>query len=85
MTPAEQSRHAAEICALAPVVPVLVLVAIALPSISLLAKQYESPPEDAVTIELLGCVAPVPYWPENAVVSFRSKTNPRRPVTASTD
>jgi len=35
-------------------VPVLVLVAIALPSISLLAKQYESPPEDAVTIKVTG-------------------------------
>lgn len=35
-------------------VPVLVLVAIAIPSISLLAKQYESPPEDAVTIKVTG-------------------------------
>lgn len=36
------------------VVPVLILVAIAIPSISLLAKQYESPPEDAVTIKVTG-------------------------------
>ena len=35
-------------------VPVLVLVAIALPSISLLSKQYESPPEDAVTVKITG-------------------------------
>ena len=35
-------------------VPVLILVAIAIPSISLLAKQYESPPEDAVTIKVTG-------------------------------
>ena len=35
-------------------VPVLILVAIAIPSISLLTKQYESPPEDAVTIKVIG-------------------------------
>ncbi|WFL77594.1 cytochrome c oxidase subunit II [Altererythrobacter arenosus] len=35
-------------------VPVLVLVAIALPSISLLAKQYETPPADAVTVKVTG-------------------------------
>ena len=35
-------------------VPVLILVGIAVPSISLLADQYESPPEDAVTIKVPG-------------------------------
>ena len=35
-------------------VPVLVLIGIALPSISLLAKQYETPPEDAVTVKVTG-------------------------------
>jgi cytochrome c oxidase subunit 2 len=35
-------------------VPVLILVGIAIPSISLLADQYESPPEDAVTIKVTG-------------------------------
>jgi len=35
-------------------VPVLVLVAIAIPSITLLARQFESPPEDAVTIKATG-------------------------------
>ena len=35
-------------------VPVLILVAIAIPSISLLARQYESPPEDAVTVKVTG-------------------------------
>ncbi|AKM07456.1 Cytochrome c oxidase subunit 2 [Pelagerythrobacter marensis] len=35
-------------------VPVLILVAIAIPSISLLSKQYESPPEDAITIKVTG-------------------------------
>src|SRR3546814_12066486 len=36
------------------VVPVLILVGIALPSLNLLAKQYETPPEDAVTIKATG-------------------------------
>lgn len=35
-------------------VPVLILVGIAIPSITLLARQYESPPEDAVTIKATG-------------------------------
>lgn len=35
-------------------VPVLILVGIALPSLNLLAKQYESPPADAVTIKATG-------------------------------
>lgn len=35
-------------------VPVLILVGIAVPSISLLAKQYETPPEDAVTVKAIG-------------------------------
>jgi cytochrome c oxidase subunit II len=36
------------------VVPVLILVVIAIPSISLLARQYESPPEDALTVKVTG-------------------------------
>lgn len=35
-------------------VPVGILVVIAIPSITLLARQYESPPEDAVTIKATG-------------------------------
>ncbi|MFZ1743107.1 MAG: cytochrome c oxidase subunit II [Pontixanthobacter sp.] len=35
-------------------VPVLVLVGIAIPSITLLSRQYESPPENAVTIKATG-------------------------------
>jgi len=35
-------------------VPVLILVAIALPSVNLLLKQYESPPKDALTIKATG-------------------------------
>lgn len=36
------------------VVPVIVLLVIAVPSIQLLAKQYETPPEDAVTVKVTG-------------------------------
>ncbi|MEL6528592.1 MAG: cytochrome c oxidase subunit II [Pseudomonadota bacterium] len=36
------------------VVPVLILVVIAVPSITLLARQYETPPENAVTIKATG-------------------------------
>ena len=35
-------------------VPVLILVVIAIPSIRLLSKQYEPPPEDAITIKATG-------------------------------
>jgi len=35
-------------------VPVLILVGIAIPSISLLAKQYEVPPKDALTVKVTG-------------------------------
>lgn len=36
------------------IVPALILVVIAVPSITLLARQYETPPEDAVTIKATG-------------------------------
>ncbi|MWV28538.1 cytochrome c oxidase subunit II [Erythrobacter sp. GH3-10] len=36
------------------VIPVLILVVIAVPSISLLAEQYKTPPEDAITIKANG-------------------------------
>ncbi len=36
------------------VIPVIILVVIAVPSISLLAKQYETPPADAITIKANG-------------------------------
>ncbi len=36
------------------IVPVIILVVIAVPSISLLARQYETPPEEAVTIKAIG-------------------------------
>ncbi|MBX7540992.1 cytochrome c oxidase subunit II [Qipengyuania sp. GH29] len=36
------------------VVPALILLGIAIPSISLIAKQYETPPKDAITIKAIG-------------------------------
>ena len=36
------------------VVPVIILVIIAVPSITLLARQYEEPPEDAITVKAVG-------------------------------
>lgn len=36
------------------VIPVIILVVIAVPSITLLARQYQSPPEDAITIKANG-------------------------------
>ncbi len=36
------------------IVPVIILVIIAVPSISLLARQYETPPENAITIKATG-------------------------------
>ncbi len=36
------------------IIPVLILVAIAVPSLTLLARQYETPPEDAVTVKAIG-------------------------------
>ncbi|MEP3049974.1 MAG: cytochrome c oxidase subunit II [Erythrobacter sp.] len=36
------------------IVPVIILVVIAIPSISLLARQYETPPENAITIKATG-------------------------------
>ncbi|MEL6237444.1 MAG: cytochrome c oxidase subunit II [Pseudomonadota bacterium] len=36
------------------ILPVLILVVIAVPSISLLAQQYETPPEDAITVKAIG-------------------------------
>ncbi len=36
------------------IVPVIILVAIAIPSITLLARQYETPPADAITVKATG-------------------------------
>lgn len=54
-------------------VPVLVLVVVAVPSIDLLAKQYAPPPADAVTVKVTGYQW---YWgyeyPDHAVPEFVS-------------
>lgn len=36
------------------IIPALILVVIAVPSLSLLARQYETPPEDAITVKAIG-------------------------------
>ena len=51
---ASKTTHNTVIEVIWTLVPVLILVAIAIPSISLLARQYESPPEDAVTVKVTG-------------------------------
>jgi len=54
-------------------IPVLILVVIAVPSLLLLSKQYESPPEDAVTVKVTGYQW---YWgyeyPDHGVGEFVS-------------
>lgn len=54
-------------------VPVLVLIGIAIPSISLLSQQYRSPPRDAVTVKITGNQW---YWsysfPDNGDFTFDS-------------
>jgi cytochrome c oxidase subunit 2 len=49
-----KTSHNTTIEVLWTVVPVLILVLIAIPSITLLARQYDSPPEDALTIKATG-------------------------------
>ncbi|HAU23014.1 MAG TPA: cytochrome c oxidase subunit II [Erythrobacter sp.] len=66
------------------VVPVLILVGIAIPSINLLAKQYESPPEDAVTIKATGYQW---YWgysyPDNGGIEIISNMLPEADAIAN--
>lgn len=54
-------------------VPVLILVGVAVPSIDLLAKQYKSPPADALTVKITGNQW---YWsyayPDNGEVEYDS-------------
>ncbi|MCB2051854.1 MAG: cytochrome c oxidase subunit II [Novosphingobium sp.] len=55
-------------------VPVLILVGIAIPSIDLLAKQYKSPPADAVTVKITGNQWFWTYsFPDNGDAEFDSK------------
>ncbi|MFA7595654.1 MAG: cytochrome c oxidase subunit II [Novosphingobium sp.] len=55
-------------------VPVLILVGIAIPSIDLLAKQFKSPPANALTVKLTGSQWFWTYsFPDNGEVEFDSK------------
>ncbi|BDI60659.1 hypothetical protein MACH05_12190 [Qipengyuania nanhaisediminis] len=49
-----KTTHNALIEVIWTVVPVIILVIIAVPSITLLARQYETPPEDAITVKAVG-------------------------------
>lgn len=51
---ASKTTHNTAIEVIWTIVPVIILVVIAVPSITLLAAQYETPPEDAVTIKATG-------------------------------
>ena len=64
-------------------VPVLILVGIAVPSIDLLAKQYKSPPADALTVKITGNQWFWTYgYPDNGEVEYDSKmlNEPNQPV-----
>ncbi len=63
--------------------PVLILVGIAVPSIDLLAKQYKSPPADSLTVKVTGNQWFWTYsYPDNGEVEYDSKmlNEPDRPV-----
>ena len=65
------------------VVPVLILVGIAIPSISLLAKQYESPPEDAVTVKVTGYQWNWGYeFPDHGVAEFMKRRRLDSPASS---
>ena len=53
-TVASRTSHNTLIEVIWTVIPVLILVVIAVPSITLLARQYQSPPENAITIKANG-------------------------------
>ena len=64
-------------------VPVLVLVAIAIPSIKLLSDQYESAPEDAVTIKATGYQWNWGYeYPDNGISEYISNMLPEEEANA---
>lgn len=66
------------------VVPVLILVGIAIPSISLLAAQYESPPEDAITVKVTGYQWNWGYeFPDHGVAEFISNMMPEDEAKAA--
>ena len=66
------------------VVPVVILLAIAVPSIGLLADQYKPAPKDALTVKVTGYQW---YWgyeyPDNAIPEFVSNLLPRDKAEAN--
>ncbi|WP_313809259.1 cytochrome c oxidase subunit II [Sphingobium sp.] len=66
------------------VVPVVILLAIAVPSIGLLADQYKPAPKDAVTVKVTGYQW---YWgyeyPDNAIPEYVSNLLPRDKAEAN--
>ena len=66
------------------VVPVVILLAIAIPSIGLLADQYKPAPKDALTVKVTGYQW---YWgyeyPDNAIPEFVSNLLPRDKAEAN--
>lgn len=65
-------------------VPVLILVGIAVPSISLLASQYESPPEDAITMKVTGYQWNWGYeFPDQGVAEYISNMMPEDEARAA--
>lgn len=66
------------------VVPVLILLAIAVPSIGLLADQYKPAPKDALTVKVTGYQW---YWgyeyPDNGVAEYVSNMLPREKAEAN--
>lgn len=65
------------------IVPVLILVGIAIPSISLLAKQYELPPEDAITFKATGYQWNWGYeFPDHGVGEYISNMMPEEEAKA---
>jgi cytochrome c oxidase subunit II len=59
------------------ILPVIILVIIAVPSITLLARQYETPPKDAVTIKVTGHQWNWEYtYPDHGEINFVSNMLP---------
>lgn len=65
-------------------IPVLILVAVAVPSIDLLAKQYAPPPADAVTVKVIGYQW---YWgyeyPDHAIPEIVSRMSDQETAEAN--
>jgi cytochrome c oxidase subunit II len=70
---ASKTTHNTTIEVVWTILPVIILVIIAVPSITLLARQYETPPEDAVTIKVIGHQWNWEYtYPDHGEINFIS-------------